>query len=1082
MKLHFWLTGLLLFAVLRSYSQDKTLTGRVVDQLGQPVTGAVISVLHEKGIALSKEDGSFTIAPADLANDTLQVTNVGYAPQQIAINGRTSIQVQLVQKSKDLNDVVVISALGLTKKLNAVTYSQQSVDVDQMTEARDVNITNMLSGKVAGLQVTNTGQPGSSSRVVIRGPKSITGNNQPLWVVDGVPIANNMGDTRGDNLDYGNGAQDLNPDDIASIEVLEGPNAAALYGSDAANGAILITTKRGDAKNKNWGISLNENLMGYTVTQFPLYQNIYGEGGNSQLISNNNLLVGNTGTVKMGSNERSWGAPMLGQPFIMNDGTIGHYSPEPNNVKELYQTALTNTSNVSISKADATSSLRVSYTYTGGNDVMQKQNVLQKHNVNLFATKKINTHLSLDARMLYTRATTKNRTYRNLDPASPMAAYVYMTRSTQLYGLIPWEDPNTGDEIRLGNVLSNSENPFWAINENSNQDISDRFIGGVSATWSFNSALKLRTQATLDYNYVSAYQYKEKGGVKTQYGYYQNMNQSNQNWNYEALLMYSKNFGKDFSLSANLGSNYANSIGANRNQSVNKLLVHHMVAMSNANADPIVIEGESHTRRMSVYGSTTLGYKNYLYLDMTGRNDWSSTLPVDNDSYFYPSVGASFVFSSLLKNKNILSYGKLRASYAGVGNSAGFAQLNNTYTNIGLFNGNPTLVYGTTLKNAHLKPEKTNSKEIGVELGFFKNQRVNLKATVYKSNTYNQIITAQSLPETGFNNFVINAGNIQNKGIELTLSASPVQTRNFSWDINANWSKNDNKVISLTPDIDRVQLGSNLGITVNAMTGKPYGELLGNVPYKVGDTIIVQSNGRLYYDQNVPVGNAQPKWLGSFGSSFRYKNFDLSFLVTLKWGGSIYSASYGRANTAGNTVASLNGRDAYYFSSIILGENGNERQGIGQTVGSTVTYYDDGRIKGARYPLSYFPKTDASGNFLYDANGRMIPGAPNNLWMDPNLMMNDMTTNNAPAITFDATSVRLSQLIFGYTFPKQWIQRTFIKDIRVAVTGRNLWQIVQHTPQGIDPESANTSGNAQGIEAGGSFPYAQYGFDLKVNF
>lgn len=1059
----------------------KTIKGRILDEQQQPIQGAIIAVEHQKEIVISQKDGSFSLKVNDPADAILKITHVSYKTVELTLKGQLAVTIKMQSKSKDLDDVVVVSALGLEKKYNSVTYSQQSVDANQMTEARDVNITNMLSGKVAGLQVTNTGQPGSSSRVVIRGAKSLTGNNQPLWVVDGVPIANDMGDTRGDNLDYGNGAQDLNPDDIASIEVLEGPNAAALYGSDAANGAILITTKKGDPRNKDWGISVNQNLMLYTITQFPLYQNIYGEGGNYRLVPNNNQLVGNTGAIRMGSNNNSWGAPMLGQPYLLFNGTMGRYSPEYDNISQIYQNALTNTSNISMSKADAVSSFRLSYTYTKGNDVIENQNLMQRHNVNLNVTRKLSSALSIDGRLMYTRTDMKNRTYRNLDASSPMAAYVYLARSAQVDAFKPWADPITGDAVNLSS-FNNTENPYWSIYENENEDISDRLIGGISATLTITKYLKLRTQATLDYNYKSAYQYKEKGGIKNLYGYFSDRNETNQNWNYEAMLMFNKKLAKDISLTANLGTNYANSINTNNYVYVNQLLVHNKPSIANAAAVPINTKGQRQNRRMSVYGSATIGYKNYLYLDLTARNDWSSTLPVDNNSYFYPSTGLSFVFSSLIKNKEILSYGKIRASYAGVGNSAPFASLYNTYEAKGLFNGNATLVYGTSLKNSHLKPEKTNSTEMGVDLSFLKNRRINLTATIYKSNTSNQIINAQSLTETGYTSRLINAGNIENKGIELTLNADAIKTKDFTWNITANWSKNRNKVVSLAPGVDRIQLGANLGATVNAIAGMPYGEMLGSVPYRVGDTVLVQANGRLFIDQNIPIGNAEPDWLGSFGSTFKYKNFDLSFLVTAKWGGNIYSASYGRANTAGNTVYSLAGRDAYYFSSMILGENDQERYGQGQSNSLGQTYYDDSRIKGIQYSNSYFPALDEHGNIIYDANGRMIPGEKDTHWENPQGQMNDMTVNNAPGITFDATSVRLSQLIFGYSFPDKLLKRKFIKGIRVAVTGRNLWQIVQHTPQGIDPESANTSGNAQGIEAGGSFPYAQYGIDLKIKF
>ena len=1088
MRLYSMLTGLLLFSVLVSYGQkQEAVVGTVIDNLNQPVPGAVIKVKHEGKVTsskITKQDGGFLILAEDLNKDSLEISSVGYLRQMIGLDGQRSLRVLLKQNTNNLDDVTVVSALGLTRSLNSVTYSRQAVDADEMTEARDVNITNMLAGKVAGLQVTTTGQPGSSTRVVLRGPKSVTGNNQPLWVLDGVPIANNSGDGRGDNLDYGNGAQDLNPDDIESIEVLEGPNAAALYGSEAANGAILITTKKGNASNKDWGISVNQNLMAYTVTQFPEYQNVYGEGGNNNLVTNVNKLVPGMGGVKMGgtNNNQSWGAPMLGQPYIFNDGTMGSYSPQPSNVEAMYKTAFTNTSNISISKADANSSYRLSYTFTNGNDVIENQNKMQRHNVNLYATRKLNSKLSIDARMLYTRTDTKNRTYRNLDADNPMAAYVFFPRSAQLEGMKPWRDPVTGNAISLGTFASDIENPYWALYENSNEDINDRLVGGVTANLTLTSYLKFRTQATLDYEYKYAYQYKELGGAKRPNGYYYNQNQTNQHWNYEALLMFNRKIAKDFNLSANLGTNYRTSISTDKNQFVDQLLVHDMPSMSNANAVPTVREGMNRDRRFSVYGSANLGYKNYLYLDFTGRNDWSSTLPIENNSYFYPSTGLSFVFSNVIKNKDILSYGKLRASYAGVGNSAPFASLYNTFRSLGLFNGNPTLVYEDRLKNANLKPEKTNSKEIGLDLGFLKDQRVKLTASIYKSNTYNQIITAQALPETGYNNMVLNAGNIENKGIELTFNADIIKGKDFQWSVGGNWSKNVNKVVSLAPGIDRVQLGQNLGITVFAIEGLPYGELVGGVPYMVGDTMIVQTNGKAYFDQNINVGNGLPDWIGALNTSFSYKGFDLSLLFTFKYGGNIYSASYARANAAGNTLYSLWGRDAYYFSDKVLGESGDERRGWGQMDNGIRTDYGDGREKGAKYNVSYFPKVDANGQVVIGPDGRMVPGEENTIWSNPQDIMSNMTTNLASPMVFDATSIRLSQLILGYTFPKTMLKSGFIKDLRVAFTGRNLWQIVQHTPIGIDPESANTSGNSQGIEAGGSFPYAQYAFDVKFSF
>lgn len=1080
MRAYLPLCILVFFYTVASAQQPTTVKGKILNEKKEPLSGVNIAVKGTTIKTVSNEDGTFSVKVVDAQTAILLFTHVSYKSQNVPVNGILNLAVSMDPADNDMKDVIVISALGLTRKANSIGYSQQSVDVNALTEARDVNIVNGLAGKVAGIQVTTTGQPGSSSRVVLRGDNSVTGNNQPLWVVDGVPIANDMGDTRGDNLDYGNGAADLNPDDIESMVVLKGPNAAALYGSRAANGAILVTTKKGKA-DKTLGISLNQNLMFNTITEFPLYQNVYGEGTNGQL-GNATLFPGGSNAINMGSVGTSWGMPMLGQPYNTFNGQPHGYYPQPGNISTLYQTGVTNTTNISLSKADAVSSFRASYTFTKGSDVMQNQNLLTKHNVNMFASRKIGTFITVDASVLYTYQDTKNRTYRNLDPSSPMTAYVYMPRSFDAAQLSPWADPN-GNAYGFGTQPNGYANPFWSINENSNEDAHNRLIGGLTTTIKFTNYLSLRARAAGDLDFLNTYQYKELGGQITPLGYYANSMTNVQNWNYEALLMFNKKINKDFTLTANLGTNNATFKSLGRGASTSSLLVHNMPSISNTNVAPATSEFLTRSKIVSVYGSATLGFRDFLFLDITGRNDWSSTLPSANNSYFYPSFSGSFIFSKFIKDKTFLSYGKVRASWAQVGNAAPPYSLINTYSFGGLFLSNPYLAYSTVLKNFDLKPEQTTSQEIGLDVTLFKD-RINLSATAYQSHTLNQIIQAQTAPETGFTTRFVNAGEVKNKGIELSLNAIVLKGKDFTWNVRANWAKNVNLVASLAPGVNRLQLGSNLGATVNAVVGQPYGALWGNAPYKVGDTILVQSNGRLYVDANQNIGNFRPDWIGSLGTSLQWKGFDFSILMTVKMGGSIYSASYGRANFAGVTVASLAGRDAYLFSTTILGETGNEQQGIGQTVGTTVTRYaDSARAKGLQYTNSYFPKVDPiTKAIVYDKNGRMIPGAKNNTWTNPQTIASDMVLNNTPAITYDATNIKISEMIIGYTMPQKMLKRTPIKNARIALVGRNLWTIFKNTPQGIDPEAANTSGNAQGIESGGSFPYAQYGFDLKLTF
>jgi TonB-linked SusC/RagA family outer membrane protein len=916
----------------------------------------------------------------------------------------------------------------------------------------------------------------------------MTGNNQPLWVVDGVPINNDPGDAPGsfasnNNIDYGNGAADLNPDDIESITVLKGPNAAALYGSRAANGAILIVTKKGKPGDKNLGISVNQNTIFNTITEFPAYQNEYGEGGNGAMISNGNQIIPGTGTVNMGFNGTSWGMPMLGQPFNDFNGKPipGGYSPQPFNVRQLYKTSLTNTSNISISKGDPLGSFRLSYTNTYSNDVMAKQNLIRKHNLSLTVSRKFGNIITMDSWILYANQATKNRTPRNLDAASPMAAYVYMPRSTNVNYLTPWANA-LGNSVTFGSI-NNTENPLWAINENTNEDTHNRLIGGIRANVQISKPLSFRLQASVDVDFISSYLYKELGGLKNPNGSYSNLNQNQLNWDYQGIVTYNNRFGENFTLTVNAGAELVNFKNSVRSAAISALLVHNMPSISNSNSVPSVTEAGQTTQTQSVFGNATLGFRDFLFLDLTARNDWSSTLPVNNCSFFYPSATGSFLFTSFLPNNSLISYGKLRASVAQVGNTAPFGALLNTYGGSVLFLGTPYITYTNRLNNAGLKPEQTVSTEAGLDLNFL-HDRIVFSGTVYRSESTNQIITASTTPETGYTSRVLNAGKMTNKGIELSLNAKVLQTSKFTWNLLANWAMNRNKVVSLVNGVDQLSLGTNLGVTIVAKKGLAYGTMIGNGPYKIGDTVLVNSsNGRTIVQPNLVVGNFHPDWIGSIGSQFRYGGFDLSVLFTAKWGGQIYSASYGRANFAGVTQASLYGRDAWLLSSVVLGENAQEQMGVGQTVGSSATAYADAnRPKGAAYPNAYFPKTNPDGTLATDKNGKYIPGAKSNIWMNPTTYESDMVLNNVPALTFNATSIKLSELIFGYTFPQQLFGRVPIRGLRLAFVGRNLWTLLKHTPQGIDPESANTSGNAQGIEAGGSFPYATYGFDLKVNF
>jgi TonB-linked SusC/RagA family outer membrane protein len=1069
-------TLFLTWLAFSSYAQNPVIKGRVTDEKGDPLPGVTVTLKGTQQRTVTNPDGVFSLNLGTATGRTLVLTYISFQTQEVNIAGKQTVDVKMMPDSKNLSEVVV-TALNIKREKASLGYAAQSVNTNDLTEARANNITDLLDGKVAGLQTTTSGQPNGSTRLLLRGTNSITGNNQPLWVVDGVPIDNTDSNGQVGNLDYGNNAADLNPDDIESIEVLKGPNAAALYGSKAANGAILITTKKGK-KNAGLGISVNSNWMQSQVLQYPAYQNVYGEGSNDK---QGGTLVGpllGQQVYQAGTGGgRNWGAPLLGQPMLAYNGTPTTYSPHPNDYMNLYQKANTYTQNVSISQADDKSNIRFSYTRLDGNDVVQKQNLTTKNNFQFTAGKDFTNFLRIDARLQYVQEQVNNRTFRNESPQNPLNYFNNAVNSIPLSSLIPWKDAN-GNAFN-GGGSGNIENPYWDINENANQDNRNTIIGGITATFKITKDLQFRAQESINDLWGNRWVFIQKGSLSQPTGSYSEFQQNNKVFNTEGLLMYNKHIS-DFSISANLGGNLRNTNYYNSSATVSQLLVHDVKNLSNNAGIVTGTETPLTSQVQSVYGTASVGYKNFLYVDATGRNDWSSTLAPQNSSFFYPSVSGSFVFTELFKiPQNILSFGKLRASIARVGNDPDPYNLISQFSYGNNFNGLPYVqIDQNKLKTANLKPEQTTSTEFGAELKFL-NNRLSVDASVYKTKSINQILTGNTAPEIGYLSEVINAGEIDNKGFELTLSGTPIRTKNFSWDATYNFSMNRNMVVSLAPGITSFTIGSQTTVNVNAEVGKPLGVLRGKDQAYSSDglPIIVAATGIEYQTPNQIIGNFNPRALMSFGSTFRYKQFSLNFLVNSRIGGQLFSATYWRANTAGATVASLGGRDAFLFSNGVLGETGNELAGT--TTLYNLAYPDASRAKGMLVP-GYYPVLGSNGQPLLDAKGNMIADLtkPNTRWVLPQTYW-QQTGNDTHLLTFDATYVKLSQVIIGFSVPQTLLRRTIFKGASVSLVGRNLWFIYQRTPKGIDPEAAAFSNNTQGVEAGGSAPYASYGIDLK---
>ncbi|WP_183576833.1 SusC/RagA family TonB-linked outer membrane protein [Mucilaginibacter sp. X5P1] len=1074
---------LLIFFAFNSYAQNLVIKGKVTDDKGNPLPGVTITLKETQIRTITNQDGMYAINLGAATSRLLVFTYISYKLQEVNITGKTTVDVSMASESKDLTEIVV-SALNISRTKKSLGVAQQSVNVDDMTQARASNITDLLDGKVAGLQITTSGQTTGSTRVVLRGMSSITGNNQPLWVVDGVPIDNTDSNGQVGNYDYGNNAADLDPDDIASIEVLKGPNAAALYGSRAANGAILVTTKKG-TKNAGLGISVNSNYMASRVLQFPDFQNIYGEGGSgaySGTRSNNGA-----GIVEEGSNTRSWGGPMLGQPYLSFSGQPITYSPDPGNVSSLYQTGYAYTQNVAIANATDNSSIRFSYTRTDANDVVKNQNLQTKNNLQLNVSRDFTPFIRIDTRIQYLQADVKNRTARNEDPNNPNNIYNNLVRSASSSSFFPYVDPS-GNEYAGGST--GLENPEWLINENHNEDITNTIIGGISATINIFKDLKFRAQTSANLIWGDRNMFLQKGAVTNVNGSYTEFQQNNQNWNTEGLFSYNKNIGK-FSIMANAGGNIRTLNYYNTSATANQLIVHDVASLSNNASVLSGVESLTKSQTNSLYGTASVGYNEYLYVDVTGRNDWSSTLPAANRSFFYPSVSTSFIFSEFFNiPQNIMSFGKFRASIAQVGNDTSPYNTMGSFSTVSTpFNGLPLVDYDQVLRNSNLKPESTTSTELGLELKFL-HDRISFDGSVYSKKTTNQILQGAINPASGYSTQFINAGEVTNKGIEISINATPIRTENFSWDLTTNASMNRNMVVSLSPGLTQFKLGGALLTSVYAEVGQPIGTIRAEDQAKDAQgNVIIQKTTGIPYSESTPfttdgkatpiLGNFQPKALGSFGSTFRYKSFDFNFLLTGRWGGQIFSGSYWRADQNGVTTESLGGRQAWLLSNEIYGEGSLQQNGTTTLYG--LPYPDASRAKGSIF-VGYYPETDKNGNIIYDKNGNMIAdkSKPNTQYINPQTYWQRAYHINSELV-FDDSYIKLTQVIIGYNVPKTLLRRTVFKSARVSLVGRNIWTILQNTPKGIDPESANSSGNAQGLELGGALPYATYGVDLKFS-
>ena len=1013
-----------------SVQQTIDITGVVKDDVGEPVIGANILVKGTNNGVITDMEGRFSLKIPQ-ANALLVVSYIGYISQEIQVGDKRSLTIILHPATEDLGEVVV-TALGIKRETKALGYSVQEVKGGSLTEARESNVLNSLSGKLAGVQISRSGNgEGGSSRIIIRGNNSIAGNNEPLVVVDGVPVNNFNSGTSGidqwGGSDGGNGLSDINPDDIESISVLKGAAAAALYGARAGNGVLMITTKKG-SKVKGLGITWNSNVMMENPLVKPKMQNLYGQGTNGTFDANSNY---------------SWGAKMEGQMLKDWTGQERPYSAYDNDITDFLGTGVTTTNTLEANAVNEKISFRGTLSYQRMDGVIPT-NYQDKYMMNLRTTVNLSKKLSLDAKINYVKQRGWNRPQLTGSPENIMANYLMMPRNVHYSDMAGGVNEDgvvkrwTTDEANY--VL----NPYYTTGFNKNNNQRDRFIGFLALQYTPTSWLTIKLRHGED-------MYWEKGDWRhasgTPYGKYNGKGDYGLNTsdfrerNTDALITATKDnwWDSGFSGSLSVGGNLMFQQNNSYAMSTGLLAIPDFFAISNGET-PTPSHYISKKSVNSLYGFAQLSYKNWSFLDVTARNDWSSTLPYKNRSFFYPSVGLGWVVSDMLRSYEVnvpewLSLAKLRASYAEVGNDTDPYRLLTTYGIYTVIDDIKGASTASTIPLADLKPELIKSTEAGFDIRFF-NNRLGLDLTWYKKNATNQILALPISSTTGKSSRMINAGNIQNTGIEIVLNGTPVRTKDFEWNVSVNYSKNTNKIKELHPDSRRFILASTDFVNIVATEGSTYGDLYGRA-YQRDEQgrKIIDENGLplLESDMNTQIGNYMPKWTGSMINSFTYKNLSFSFMLDMRYGGDIFVNSLARGSQYGTTELSLQGRDEWYAGTGGIVVDGVTADGKQNTV--------------AANPQAYWDRVSRAGEeFVYDG-----------------------------------TNLRLRELTVGYMFPNKILAKTPFTNLKLSFVGRNLWLIKNNIP-GYDPESSYSTGNGQGIEYASLPSMRSFGFNLNVSF
>ena len=1076
-RIHLFLLALAI-GVIQGAAQVTTVRGIVTtEEDGEPVIGASVIVKGTSLGTVTDVNGRFELSGLPPSATRLLISYISLMAKEVAIAPQVSVT---LKSDTHLLDEVVVTALGISREKKALGYTAQEVKQDALVQGKDNNLLNSLSGKIAGVRITNTQGDVGSSRIVIRGETSIAGENQPLFIVDGIPVDNSQLNARSSGRDFKNAIADLNPEDIKTLTVLKGPNAAALYGARAAHGAIVITTKGGDKRQKGIGITLHSSTQVSFVATLPEFQNLFGQGAGGRF----SYVDGKGAGVNDGVDE-SWGPrldiglliPQFDSPLDADGNRVATpWVSHPNNVRDYFRMGISTNSGISVARGDDKYQFRVGYNYEKQVSIVPDAGT-NKTNISL------NTDYHL-AKWIVVGATANYIVYTapslpgsatpsgsNVRSNSPMLQFLWFGRQVDTNSL-------KADYTRNWNS-SYYDNPFWSASYNTQSQERHRLIGDLHAEFRLTDGLNVRFRTSTDW-YNDRRKSKVKwgsAGAGSPYGSYAEDAYTVKENNTEVLATYIKQLNKNWGIDALLGFNVRNKQYENNYQAAPRLAVADLYTLTNSR-DPLISSNDFYRlRQYGLYGSIQLDYRRWAFLNITGRNDWSSTLPVDNNSYFYPSVTASVLLSEAFGwRSKAVNYLKIRGGWSQVGADANPYQLATVFTSETAFNGNPLQSSSTIGMNPNLKPEKTSSIEAGFEAAFWDN-RLYLDFTYYKTDSRNQILKLATTAASGYTSQVRNAGHIRNRGYEIQLGAVPIQTsKGFRWNLDLNYGANSSKVVKLDDEglITSYRLYSS-GIQILASVGEAYGTLFGTSYVRdANGNVVVDANGLPKISTtNKTLGKFTPDWTGGISNTFSYRSLSLSFLIDASVGGSIFSNTNKTGKYTGVLANTLSGRDAehggLWYYTAAMGNNVRLPESPSYSVSSDGLYY---------------AQVNGQSTRVYQ-DGIMVEGVTESGSKNEEVVSAEKYYHRiysiAEANVYDASYVKLREVALSYRLPRLWTQKLHLQEASVTLTGRNLWTIYKSVPN-IDPESALTTGNAQGVEAYSLPTTRSFGVNLSVKF